>query len=70
MSSELPNGWGIRFSASRTYDTAGKDVEFGIEPDIKVEGELKRTDEKDLFIDASARLLTVWIKAIKKHLKK
>lgn len=70
MSSELPNGWGIRFSASRTYDTAGKDVEFGIEPDIKVEGELKRTDEKDLFIDASARLLTAWIKAIKKHLKK
>ena len=36
FSSELPNGWGIRFSACPMYDRDHKSTEFGIEPDHKV----------------------------------
>ena len=35
--SELPNGWLIRFSASPIYGPNMEDIEFGIEPDIKVD---------------------------------
>ncbi len=31
-SSELPNGWGIRFSACPILDAEGKSTEFGVEP--------------------------------------
>jgi hypothetical protein len=34
VSYELPNGWKIRFSATRTYLPNGQDIENGIEPDI------------------------------------
>ena len=37
FSSELPNGWSVRFSASPMYDPNMKHLEFGIEPDIKVD---------------------------------
>lgn len=33
FSSELPNGWTIRFSACPMYDKDGQSTEFGIEPD-------------------------------------
>ncbi len=36
FTSEMPNGWGIRFSASPITDTEGNATEFGIEPDIEV----------------------------------
>jgi len=36
FSSELPNGWSVRFSASPIYDPDMNHLEFGIEPDIKV----------------------------------
>lgn len=32
FSSELPNGWGIRFSAAPVLDPQGKTTEFGIDP--------------------------------------
>lgn len=32
FSSELPNGWGVRFSASVIYDADMKITEFGVEP--------------------------------------
>ena len=64
MSSELPNGWGVRFSASRTYDASGKDIEFGIDPDYVVRGEISREDKTDRYIEASATLLTRWIEQI------
>lgn len=31
-SSELPNGWGVRFSACPMLDPQGNDTEFGVEP--------------------------------------
>lgn len=34
FSSELPNGWGVRFSACPMYDKEGNSTEFGIVPDI------------------------------------
>lgn len=37
FSSELPNGWGVRFSASPHLDANKQHIEFGIEPDIKVD---------------------------------
>lgn len=48
FTSELPNGWGIRFSASPHFDKNMNHTEFGIDPDIKVdmkeEDELKQAD--------------------------
>ena len=37
MSSELPNGWVVRFSSSPTFDADYNHVEFGIAPDIRVD---------------------------------
>lgn len=37
FSSELPNGWSIRFSACPNYTPEMEDIEFGIDPDIKVD---------------------------------
>ena len=48
FSSELPNGWIIRFSASPLFDKNKQHLEFGIQPDISVnmlpEDELKGKD--------------------------
>ena len=35
--SELPNGWIVRFSACPMYDVDKQSTEFGIDPDIKVD---------------------------------
>lgn len=37
FSSELPNGWGVRFSACPMYDNEGNCTEHGIEPDHNVQ---------------------------------
>ena len=37
FSSELPNGWSIRFSACPMYDRQRQSTEFGIDPDYKVD---------------------------------
>lgn len=37
FSSELPNGWSVRFSSSPILNAEKKHIEFGIEPDIKVD---------------------------------
>lgn len=36
FSSEMPNGWSVRFSACPMYDREGRCTEFGIEPDHAV----------------------------------
>lgn len=54
FSSEIPNGWSIRFSASPMFDSDMNQLEFGIEPDIKVdmlESDIK--DGKDTMIEES-----------------
>lgn len=37
FSSELPNGWSVRFSSSPMVNANKEHIEFGIEPDIKVD---------------------------------
>lgn len=37
FSSELPNGWAVRFSACPVYGPGMEHLEFGIEPDIRVD---------------------------------
>ena len=36
FSSELPNGWSVRFSACPMFDHDKQQIEFGIQPDIQV----------------------------------
>jgi len=36
FTSELPNGWAVRFSACPMYDKNKQMTEFGIDPDYKV----------------------------------
>lgn len=45
LSLELPNGWSVRYSSSPMYDINKKDIEFGVEPDVRVDitaGDLER----------------------------
>ncbi|MCD8292842.1 MAG: S41 family peptidase [Prevotellaceae bacterium] len=44
FTSELPNGWSVRFSASPHLDVDMQQIEWGIEPDVKVD-----MDEVDAF---------------------
>lgn len=58
MSSLLPNGWAVRFSACPMYDRDRKTTEFGIEPDYSV----SLTDEdfvrgRDTIIEFARTLL-------------
>ena len=58
FSSELPNGWSVRFSACPILDVDKQHTEFGIEPDIPV----SMTSEDisngyDTLIEAALRIL-------------
>lgn len=58
FTSELPNGWTVRFSACPMYDTKMQHTEFGIEPDINVSLDpeaLKRGE--DSLIEEARRML-------------
>ena len=58
FSSELPNGWGVRFSACPMFDTKMNHIEFGIQPDIEVSlNEEDRVRGKDTLIEAARALL-------------
>ncbi|MDR1004811.1 MAG: S41 family peptidase [Prevotellaceae bacterium] len=58
FSSELPNGWGVRFSASPHLDAEMQQIEFGIDPDVKVD--MTDTDKErqaDTIIETARQLL-------------
>ena len=58
FSSELPNGWGVRFSASPHLDAQKQHIEFGIDPHIRVD--MEKDDEErgeDTLIEAARRYL-------------
>lgn len=64
FSSELPNGWQVRFSASPLLDAEGHSIEGGIEPDIRVNmtaADVARG--KDTLIEAAIRNLRERMKA-------
>lgn len=37
FSSELPNGWSVRFSTSPTFNADKQHIEFGVEPDVRLD---------------------------------
>lgn len=58
FSSELPNGWSVRFSSSPMVNANEKQIEFGIEPDVNVE--MKKDDMSkgiDTIIEAARDFL-------------
>ncbi len=58
MSSSLPNGWGVRFSACPMYDANRQQTEFGVAPDVRVS--LAADDEArglDTMIETARKLL-------------
>ncbi len=58
FSSELPNGWGIRFSASPITDVEGHTTEYGIDPDIEVHAPDDQLIEgTDAILDAALEFL-------------
>ncbi|MDD2283859.1 MAG: S41 family peptidase [Paludibacter sp.] len=59
LSNELPNGWMVRFSASPMYDGKMQHIEFGIDPDIKVDLDLADVVKgKDTLIEYAVDILT------------
>lgn len=59
FTSETPNGWNVRFSASPIYDKNMNLTEFGVEPDVRVD----QTDDDtqrhhDTLLDTAITLLT------------
>lgn len=58
FSSELPNGWGVRYSASPHLDVDKQHIEFGIEPDIKVDMLPEdKAENRDTIIEEARKLL-------------
>jgi C-terminal processing protease CtpA/Prc len=45
INNELPNGWRYRFSATRTLDANGNNIEFGVKPNIMIELDSTRLAE-------------------------
>ena len=58
FTSELPNGWTVRFSACPIYDSDGKNTEFGIAPTHPVSlNILDAASGKDTLIEYARMLL-------------
>jgi len=58
FSSQLPNGWSVRFSACPMFDTAMNHIEFGIQPDTLVAlNDEDRIRGIDTLIEAARQLL-------------
>lgn len=58
FNSDLPNGWIVRYSAVVYYDSKMQQIEFGIDPDIKLE--MSGTDiakDKDTYIEKAREYL-------------
>lgn len=63
MSFEMPIGWSVRYSSTPMYDAEKKDIEFGVEPDIRV-----GLDPKDPIrrVDSIIEYARTWLDSIKK----
>jgi hypothetical protein len=58
FSSELPNGWGLRFSSSPILDANKEYTEFGVDPDIKVDMlESDQLNNIDTIVEEAIKLL-------------
>lgn len=58
FSSEMPNGWIVRYSASAITDSDGNLTEFGVEPDVKVDmTEADYNNGKDTILETAFTVL-------------
>ncbi len=58
FSSELPNGWSVRFSASPMFNVDKEHIEFGVEPDIYVEMlQSDKEKNRDTIIEAAREII-------------
>jgi C-terminal processing protease CtpA/Prc len=58
ISSELPNGWMVRFSSSPMFDATMQHTEWGIAPDVKVDLKTSDTDNGyDSIIETAITLI-------------
>jgi len=58
INTELPNGWRVRFSSTRTIDANGLNIEFGVQPDILIDlDSTDLQDGKDTMIEEAIRLI-------------
>jgi len=58
MSSSLPNGWSVRYSACPMYDKDKQHTEFGIEPDIHAELTAQETaNNRDAIIEKARKVI-------------
>lgn len=65
FTSEIPNGWNVRFSAAPIYDKNHELTEFGVEPDVRVDqSDHDTARHHDTLIDTAIAILTSNYKAI------
>ena len=58
FTSELPNGWSVRFSASPMFNAEKEHIEFGVEPDIYVNmSDADSKKNRDTIIEEARALL-------------
>ena len=59
FSSELPNGWKVRYSSSQMLNAAGRQIEFGIPPHLRVDVQVPYDFERkaDNIIEGARHLL-------------
>lgn len=58
FTSELPNGWRVRFSAAPICDAQGNLTEFGVAPDVKVDQTADDTARRhDTLLDSALQIL-------------
>ena len=57
FTSELPNGWRVRFSSCPILDAKGQLTEFGVAPDVRVDMDPK-DNTRDAILDTGISLLT------------
>jgi len=58
FSSELPNGWSVRFSTSPIFNAEKEHIEFGVEPDIYVDMlDEDKEKKRDTIIEKARELL-------------
>lgn len=58
FTSELPNGWSVRFSACPSFDAHMEQIEFGIQPDVPCQLDTEQAKQGvDTMIEAARQLL-------------
>ena len=66
FSSEIPNGWSVRFSASPIHDASMEHIEFGIDPDLFVDMDTNLR-EIDTIIETARKVIKNEIQVNKKR---